>query len=72
MSENEKKEEISFEEKVEKAKELLEALSNPDITLSDSLDVYKKGIKELDEAQKLLDEAKLIFTQKEKSTEEPF
>ena len=60
------KEEQSFEEKIEKAKELLEKLSNPQITLSDSLELYKNGIKELEEAQKLLDEAKLIFTTEEK------
>lgn len=54
-------EEISFEEKVIKAKELLEKLSNPQITLSDSIKLYKTGIKELENAQKLLDEAKLIF-----------
>ncbi len=73
MSEKENNEEIAFEEKILKAKELLEKLSNPEITLSDSLEVYKNGIKELDEAQKLLDEAKLIFTQEEKTNkEEPF
>lgn len=55
-------EEISFEEKIKSAKDLLEKLSNPEITLSDSIDTYKSGIKELEEAQKLLDEAKLIFT----------
>ncbi|PLY07454.1 MAG: exodeoxyribonuclease VII small subunit [Arcobacter sp.] len=71
MSE-EKKEEISFELKIEKAKELLEKLANPQITLSDSLDIYKNGIADLDEAQKLLDEAKLIFTTQEKTTNEPF
>lgn len=66
MSE-EQKEEQSFEVKIQKAKELLEKLSNPQITLSDSLDVYKTGMKELEEAQKLLDEAKLVFTQQEKN-----
>lgn len=60
MSE-EKKEELSFEEKVENAKELLEKLSNPDITLSSSVEIYKNGMKELDEAQKLLETAKLNF-----------
>lgn len=65
-------EKLSFEKKIEKAKELLEKLSSPQITLSDSLDVYKEGIKELEEAQKLLDEAKLIFTTQEKETNEPF
>jgi len=59
-------EKLSFEQKILKAKELLEKLTNPEITLSDSLEVYKTGIKELEEAQKELDEAKLIFTQLEK------
>lgn len=68
----ENQEEQSFEEKIEKAKELLEKLSNPQITLSDSLELYKNGIKELEEAQKLLDEAKLIFTTEEKQDAEPF
>ncbi len=60
MSE-ELKEEISFEEKIENAKVLLEKLSNPEITLSDSVNLYKNGIKEIEEAQKLLEEAKLNF-----------
>ncbi|MGB6329517.1 MAG: exodeoxyribonuclease VII small subunit [Halarcobacter sp.] len=69
----EKKEELSFELKIEKAKELLEKLSKPDITLSDSLDVYKTGIKELEEAEKLLDEAKQIFIVQDKQDKnEPF
>jgi exodeoxyribonuclease VII small subunit len=62
MSDIKQIDQISFEEKVSKAKELLEKLSNPQITLSDSIDIYKNGVKELEEAQKLLDEAKLIFT----------
>ena len=70
MSEAKKEEELSFELKIEKAKELLEKLSKPDITLSDSLSIYKNGIKELEEAQKLLDEAKQIFTVQDKN--EPF
>ena len=55
-------EQSNFEEKIFKAKELLEKLSNPQITLSDSIKVYKTGVKELEDAQKLLDEAKLMFT----------
>ena len=55
-------EQVNFEEKIIKAKELLEKLSNPEITLSDSIKVYKTGVKELEDAQKLLDEAKLIFS----------
>jgi exodeoxyribonuclease VII small subunit len=61
--ENEK---LVFEDKIVEAKQLLEKLSNPQITLSDSIEVYKSGVKQLEEAQKLLDEAKLIFTTQEK------
>ncbi|PLY10006.1 MAG: exodeoxyribonuclease VII small subunit [Arcobacter sp.] len=60
MSE-ETKEELSFEEKIESAKELLEKLSNPDITLSSSVEIYKNGMKEIEDAQKLLETAKLKF-----------
>ena len=62
MADAKELEKINFEEKIIKAKELLEKLSNPQITLSDSIQVYKTGLKELEDAQKLLDEAKLIFT----------
>ena len=62
MAEIKNIEQSNFEEKIFKAKELLEKLSNPQITLSDSIKVYKTGVKELEDAQKLLDEAKLIFT----------
>ncbi len=62
MSQEKDIEQVNFEEKIIKAKELLEKLSNPQITLSDSIKIYKTGLKELEEAQKLLDEAKLIFT----------
>ena len=60
-------EKLVFEDKIVEAKQLLEKLSNPQITLSDSIEVYKSGIKQLDDAQKLLDEAKLIFTTQEKN-----
>ncbi|MGA1932315.1 exodeoxyribonuclease VII small subunit [Arcobacter sp. YIC-464] len=67
MSEEIKEEKLVFEDKIIKAKTLLDKLSNPEITLSDSLEVYKNGMKELEEAQKLLDEAKLIFTTQNKN-----
>lgn len=54
-------EKLVFEDKIKNAKEILEKLSNPDITLTDSMENYKKGMKELEDAQKLLDEAKLVF-----------
>lgn len=52
-------EKISFEERIETAKELLKELNNPDITLAKSVEIYKEGIKTLQNATKALDEAKL-------------
>ncbi len=66
MNEEKQEEKLAFEEKILKAKELLEKLNSQDITLQNSIEVYKSGVKELEEAQKLLDEAQLIFTTKEK------
>jgi exodeoxyribonuclease VII small subunit len=54
-------EKVNFEDKIKNAKEILEKLINPEITLSQSVETYKAGMKELEEAQKLLDSAKLEF-----------
>ena len=54
-------EQSNFEDKILKAKELLEKLSNPQITINESLKLYNDGLKELELAQKLLEEAKLVF-----------
>lgn len=53
--------ELNFEQKIENAKQLLEKLTQPDITLENSVKVYKEGMKEIEEAQKLLDNVKLNF-----------
>lgn len=58
---NKEIEKNTFEDKIIEAQELLEKLIDPEITLSDSVAVYKSGLKELESAQKLLDEAKLNF-----------
>mgnify|MGYP005990446833 CR=1 FL=1 len=58
---NKEIEDITFETKIVEAQKLLEKLIDPEITLSNSVDVYKNGMKELEIAQKLLDEAKLEF-----------
>ncbi len=55
------KEEMSFEEKINHAKAILEKLMNPEITLGESVQFYKEGIKELQEATRLLEKAKLEF-----------
>ena len=58
---SETKDEQSFEQKIQEAQKLLEKLIDPEITLSKSVEVYKAGLKELEMAQKLLDDAKLEF-----------
>jgi exodeoxyribonuclease VII small subunit len=52
---------VSFETKIEEAKKYLDKLINPDITLSESVEAYKKGMAEIEIAQKLLDNAKLEY-----------
>ena len=47
----------NFEEKLEKAKTVLDKLMNPEITLEDSMSAYKEGMKELSDAQKMLEKA---------------
>ena len=50
-----------FEAKLENSEKLLNQLSNPDITLSKSIQLYKEGLKELENANKMLEDAKLEF-----------
>ena len=64
MEEIEKKE---FEELLEIAKKYLDELNKPDITLSKSVEVYKKGTQILEIAQKKLDTAKLEFEELNKN-----
>lgn len=47
----------NFESKLENAKKILETLMNPEITLQNSVKAYEKGMSELSEAQKILEEA---------------
>lgn len=50
---------VTFETKIENSKNILEQLMNPDITLQESVKAYEKGMKELNDATKILEEAKL-------------
>ncbi len=60
---------VSFEKKIESANVLLNELMRSDITLDESLKAYEKGVKELNEAQKMLEEASL-HVEKLKNPEE--
>ena len=53
------KETQNFETKLEAAKSTLEILMNPEITLQESVKAYEKGMKELQDAQKILEESQL-------------
>jgi exodeoxyribonuclease VII small subunit len=57
---------MNFEEKVEKSKTILEQLMDPEITLQKSVELYKEGMNELSQAQKLLEEAKIEFLEYQK------
>jgi len=50
---------VDFETKLENAKKTLETLMSPEITLQNSLKAYEAGMKELREAQQILEDAKI-------------
>ena len=52
----------TFEEKLEYSKVLLEQLMNPEITLEESVKLYEEGLKNIKEAQTLIEEAKMKIT----------
>ena len=52
----------TFEEKLDYSKELLEKLMNPEITLEESVELYEEGLKNIKEAQTLIEEAKTKIT----------
>ena len=47
----------NFENKLDNAKKTLETLMSPEITLENSVKAYEMGMKELNEASKMLEEA---------------
>jgi len=59
----EKEETIGFETKLDNAKKILETLMNPEITLQNSVKAYEDGMKELNEAQALLENAQIKITE---------
>ena len=53
------KEQENFENKLDNAKKILETLMSPEITLQNSVKAYQSGMKELNDAQKMLENATL-------------
>lgn len=52
----------NFEDKLKYSKELLEKLMNPEITLEESVKIYEEGLRNIKEAQKLIEDAKIKIT----------
>jgi len=52
---------VDFEKKLEDAKAVLEKLMDPELTLDASVKSYKEGMKTLQDAQKILENATLEF-----------
>jgi len=48
-----------FETKLTSAKKILETLMDPEITLENSVKAYEKGMTELNDAQKILEDAQI-------------
>jgi exodeoxyribonuclease VII small subunit len=57
---------MSFEEKLAKTKEILSELSNPEITMEQSLKLHKEGMKIVKQAQTQLDTARLQYEEFDK------
>ncbi|RDU74106.1 exodeoxyribonuclease VII small subunit [Helicobacter anseris] len=51
----------SFEEKIECIKEILTKLNANDLNLKDGVSLYKEGLKQLNEAQEMLEKAQLEY-----------
>lgn len=52
-----------FEQKIQMAKDILIKLQEQDLSLKDGIDLYKAGIKELKEAQEMLESAKQTYNE---------
>ncbi len=53
--------EVHFEDKITKIKEIINKLNNTEITLKDGMQLYKDGVAEIKEAQKMLENAKNLY-----------
>jgi len=56
----------SFEVKLERAKVILEQLSNPELSLEEGMKRYQEGISVLKEASAMIEEAKLTYASKKR------
>lgn len=52
---------IHFEDRIARIKEIIDKLNNTEITLKDGMKLYKDGVNEIKEAQKMLENAKNLY-----------
>lgn len=55
------KDNIHFEDRIAKIKQIIDKLNNTEITLKDGMQLYKDGVDEIIEAQKMLENAKNLY-----------
>ena len=55
------KDNIHFEDRIAKIKQIIDKLNNAEITLKDGMQLYKDGVDEINEAQKMLESAKNLY-----------
>lgn len=55
------KDNIHFEDRIAKIKQIIDKLNNTEITLKDGMQLYKDGVDEIIEAQKMLESAKNLY-----------
>ena len=58
-----------FEEKIQKTKDILSKLNGQDLSLKESLELYKIGIQEIKQAQEMLEKAQLEYEEIKQSSQ---
>ncbi len=53
---------MKFEESINKINEIISALEDKDISLDDSIELYKEGAKLIESCKKELDKAEMLVT----------
>ena len=56
-----KNENIHFEDRIAKIKQIIDKLNDTEITLKDGMQLYKDGVDEINKAQKMLESAKNLY-----------
>lgn len=52
---------MDFENKIKRIKEILDSLNDTELSLKNGMELYKEGVREISEAQKMLEEAKNLY-----------